>query len=346
MSLKICYIISTTNNCGPVNVLLSIIKGIRYQFKNVEISILVLKKDNNTKSKKQDFLNQGVEIVKVDSIFQLVNYINKNKFDVIHSHGILPDTINYLVKNLNKALNITTLHNYPFEDYVLTYGKVKGYLMARWQTFLAKKLDAIACSRSIQQKMLKHDVEVHYIQNGVHFQENECFITNQYKNFIYIGEINKRKNVKFLLEYFMMHPEYIFTIIGDGSQFDILKEKTKSFHNIKWLGRQENVISYLNEADVFISASLSEGMPMAILESLSCGKPNILSDILSHKEIYDDMTNGIWLFKNNSIESLHQAISDYTGSYIDSKKIYDEAEKKFSEQRMANKYYEYYTNRI
>lgn len=349
MSLKICYIINTTNNCGPVNVLLSLVRGIKQQFKENEISIIVLKDDNSTSSKKKDFLNQGIEIIKINSIPELLRYIKKKNFDIIHSHGLIPDTINFLLKTFHisvNSLNVTTLHNYPFEDYILTYGKLKGYLMAQWQNFLARKLEGIACSKSIKQKMLVHGTNVYYIQNGVPFPKNISFNKNKYKNFIFIGEINKRKNVEFLLEYFMDHTEYIFTILGDGPDYSGLKNMTQDYNNIMWLGRKENIIPYLKKSDVFISSSLSEGMPMAILEALSYGKPVILSDILSHKEIYDEIHDGIWLFKNNSIESLETTINNYYCSFIDSKLIYEESKEKFSEQMMANKYYKYYMSKL
>lgn len=48
---------------------------------------------------------------------------------------------------------------------------------------------------------------------------------------------------------------------------------------------REKVYEHLFHADVFVSTSLVEGLPVAVLEAMACGCPVILSDIPSHREI-------------------------------------------------------------
>ena len=54
-------------------------------------------------------------------------------------------------------------------------------------------------------------------------------------------------------------------------------------------GFSPDVVSWLQAADLFVSASRSEGMPLAVLEALSCGCPALLSDIAPHCEIAEDV---------------------------------------------------------
>ena len=55
--------------------------------------------------------------------------------------------------------------------------------------------------------------------------------------------------------------------------------------NVTFHGFSPDVVPWLQAADLFVSASRSEGMPLAVLEALSCGCPALLSDIAPHREI-------------------------------------------------------------
>ena len=48
---------------------------------------------------------------------------------------------------------------------------------------------------------------------------------------------------------------------------------------------REDVGTYYGAADVFLSASRTEGMPYAVLEAASCGLPLVLSDIEPHRQL-------------------------------------------------------------
>jgi glycosyltransferase involved in cell wall biosynthesis len=48
---------------------------------------------------------------------------------------------------------------------------------------------------------------------------------------------------------------------------------------------RDHVFERFVEADVFVSASWGEGLPVAVLEAMACRRPVILSDIPPHREI-------------------------------------------------------------
>ena len=56
------------------------------------------------------------------------------------------------------------------------------------------------------------------------------------------------------------------------------------------LGNVENVFDYLNASDIYLSTSLYEGFPIAILEAMSSELPIIASDVIGNTDtiIHDE----------------------------------------------------------
>jgi len=75
------------------------------------------------------------------------------------------------------------------------------------------------------------------------------------------------------------------------------------------LGFVDNVADYLRAADIFVSASLTEGCPNAVMEAMACGLPVILSDIPPHREILSFNEKAGLLFTAGDTESLANAMS-------------------------------------
>jgi glycosyltransferase involved in cell wall biosynthesis len=79
--------------------------------------------------------------------------------------------------------------------------------------------------------------------------------------------------VEIALEILRKCPETHFLLVGDGEWRErILKQiensgKGKHFH---WVGVQKNVIPYLSIMDIYLISSEFEGLPIAMLEAMSC----------------------------------------------------------------------------
>ena len=112
---------------------------------------------------------------------------------------------------------------------------------------------------------------------------------------IYVGRISRIKNVLCLLKAFIHIKDKIthnLVIIGkDESQ--IMPEALEMLKSgnidsrvvfIKHLNKNELQFA-LKGADLFLSASLSEGFGMPAIEAMACGVPCILSDIDAFREI-------------------------------------------------------------
>ena len=346
--MNICYIITTTNKCGPVNVLYNLVGNLNLQ--KIKPVILTLKEDDCKKSRRKEFEDLGVQVVQFNpekQMKEIFDFIAKKQIDIVHSHGIIPDLINKRIsKKFSSIECMTTLHNYPVEDYLMTHGRIKGSLMVVLQLFAISKLHKVACSKTVQEKFRKNlHVNTYAIENGVNYPlEDEIKDdSNDYPVFLYLGEINRRKDVKFLVDVFSKHPEYKLWIVGGGKgpYYEDVKVRVKNVNNIIMWGRTNTPDKFYKKADYLISASCSEGLPMMALEALSYGLPVVLSNIPSHREVLIDSSWGN-LYKLNSIQSLEDTLSSVTASPFNGEMIYKTSKEKFSSKVMANNYTDFY----
>ncbi|MBD2199680.1 MULTISPECIES: glycosyltransferase family 4 protein [Calothrix] len=111
---------------------------------------------------------------------------------------------------------------------------------------------------------------------------------------ISIGRLIKVKNPLCLLSIFEKISDRTIhlLLIGDGAMKStfIAEMTNRQLENrIKMTGliAREAVYQHLANADLFVSTSWLEGLPVAVLEAISCGCPVILSDIPPHREIAD-----------------------------------------------------------
>lgn len=78
--------------------------------------------------------------------------------------------------------------------------------------------------------------------------------------------------------------------VGDGDLRDRIEQEADHLEisgRVMFTGlvERDEVYRRVAGADVFISASHGEGLPLAVLEAMSCGRPVIVSDIPPHREI-------------------------------------------------------------
>ena len=297
--VKIAFVTSYIKNNGPGRVIQNIIDNL--DLKEFEISIITLF-DKNDSTVVERFKTKGIifydckGISNTRSIFQnakeFTDIFEKCNFDIIHSHGIVPDI---LCSRLNKEVNrISTVHCNVFEDYKYRFGMIKGVFLAYSHIKALKKLELVTCcSKSVYDALRSYNItNINYIHNGINepsshskITRNDLSIPKDAKVFIYTGSLSKRKNIQHLIHLFNTYhnnDEYLL-ILGRGQKEKTCKRIADS--HVRFLGFQKDPIMFMNISDIYISSSKSEGFSIAVLEALFCGLGLFLSDIPSHKEV-------------------------------------------------------------
>jgi glycosyltransferase involved in cell wall biosynthesis len=92
-------------------------------------------------------------------------------------------------------------------------------------------------------------------------------------------------------------PGVSLDIIGDGPLRSTLEDHALALglgDRVRFMGRRTDVARRLDELDLFVTASRSEGLPLAALEAMVAGCPIACSDIPAHREILEDGVSALF----------------------------------------------------
>jgi glycosyltransferase involved in cell wall biosynthesis len=97
---------------------------------------------------------------------------------------------------------------------------------------------------------------------------------------------------------------------------------------------REKVFEYLHQADLFISTSRGEGLPIAVLEAMICRCPVILSDIPPHREIAEG-ADFIPLVKPDDVAGFAREIKKFREMTVSDRAMIGQKCRKLVEDRFS-----------
>ena len=311
---KILYVVSTLSKTGPTFVLSNIVKYLdRDKF---EPTILTLSPEpkNTMSTHFKDALRVKVESLNLSRFRGIVEatpgvrrHVKMNGIELIHTHGLRPD---WVVQNI-KVPRVSTLHNYPYFDYTMLFGKIPGTIVAAVHLRCLKKIDhPVVVSQAVSAMLRERNhYEIGFVRNGVDIAKSECLekhslrdklgIGKQAKVLISVGSLSNRKDPITVITAFQKAnlSDAILLFLGDGDSRGKCESVANGNPNIRFMGNVDNVQEYLCVSDYFLSASVAEGLPNSVLEAMASGLPCLLSDIPPHREIHDIDPESSLLFK-------------------------------------------------
>ncbi|NYZ75453.1 glycosyltransferase family 4 protein [Candidatus Micrarchaeota archaeon] len=153
----------------------------------------------------------------------------------------------------------------------------------------------------------------------------------------FVGRLSKVKGVDYLLQAFKKSGKNsVLLIAGDGPERSRLEALAKKLglNNVFFLGHRTDTPAILAASDVFVLPSLSEGVPVSLLEAMASGCAPIVTDIgLPVEKGVDSL-----VVKPRDAESLAEALKQLCGSVKLRSRISQNALKnsrKFSSEKMA-----------
>lgn len=312
----------------------------------------------NTPKNFKDLFNKNVKFIKwktaqremkplkdIKALWELYTILkNIDDIDIIHLHsskaGFLGRIVSFFLGKSKKT--IYTPHAISFLRLDVSPKKRKIFIwMEKFASLFGGKI--VACSQSEKEAIEEQGIRnVTFINNGIKpLQVGKKINTSNKITIISVGRLSIQKNPKLfndIASEFIDNPNIQFIWCGDGE----LKSELTS-PNIKctgWIERKE-LEKYLSNADIYLSTSLWEGLPLSVLEAMSIGLPVVLSDCVGNRDL---VKNNGFLY-NNKLEAVKiiNSFKENSRNLIfkgkESKEMFF---KKFELNIMGNLYYSLY----
>ena len=128
---------------------------------------------------------------------------------------------------------------------------------------------------------------------------------------LFVGELSGRKNQIFLIRAMKKLADEGMPIrlllVGEGSERQNLEEEIRAQfleEHVFLVGSATPVTPYLAAADLYVSASISEGLPFNIMEAMSVGLPIVASNVKGQSDLLDKSM----LYPLNDVEAFCRAV--------------------------------------
>ena len=247
-----------------------------------------------------------------------------NRINLIHTHMADAASLGWLVaRNLNLPLVIS----HHGHDILLKCNPVCRCVYFVLLSFAARYAAMnVAVSPSVAERVRKllrlNESSVQIISNGVRIPEDaELEKRHDRKDgdhaslvLVTVGRLVSLKGqhqlihaVAQLVNHFA---EIQLYIVGDGDRAKALMQlavNDQVIDHIVFTGAVGNVTEYLAKADIYVSGSQSEGMPVSILEAMACRLPVVASDIPGNRSVVMPDETGL-LFELNNVDNLVENI--------------------------------------
>lgn len=266
----------------------------------------------------------------LDACKQLKKLLDEEHYDLIHCHTPMGGVVARLAAGsarnrgtkviytahgfhfFNGAPLVNWLVYYPIErllahktDLLLTMNQ-EDYNRAK--TFKAKRVEMVnGVGMDLSRFSVAEPEEKQAVRKTLGLNEGDTFA-------ISVAQLIKRKNHTVLIDavHKLQDPNFHLFILGDGIQEQELREKIHAMgmaHQIYLLGFRNDVYRLCRAADLFLFASLQEGLPVAIMEAMACGLPIIASNIRGNVDLIDPEMGG-WLVDPEDAAGFAEAIKD------------------------------------
>jgi len=339
--MKIAFILPSLEMKGPIVYVYYLIQGLKTKVENIEIFYF----------KDIIELEMGVPISKI----HFLQKVSFDQFDIVHSHGAIPDL--YAFKSDIRNKWVSTMHDMYREQLQLTHNFLYAQLVINIWSFALRRIKNMVVFSEVLEKYYRQsfgDKNYRIIPTGVP-HKNLLDVENKDRNLLIqlaekytilgsSGLLTKRKGYKQLIDFLRYNDNYVVVITGDGEEYENLKMYA-SEHGVEdrffLLGFKKNSIDYLRYYHIFVLPSYAEGLPLSLLEAISQKLPIVCSNLDIYSDYFNDDDVAFFELENpKSLENaIHRVNCDLEYFKRRSAEIYT---KKFSLEVMAYNYLTYY----
>jgi len=272
--------------------------------------------DPNVIKHQIDFIRNPFSIGNIKAMKQLEGLFDKIYFDLIHCQSPSGGAITRLAarKTRRKGTKVLyTAHGFhffkgaPFKNWLIYYNIEKWLGCFTDCIITINREDYIAAKNRLKIKDVRYIPGVGIDLNKFVPQtlEKKKELRKQYGYseddfiLIYVAEMSYRKHQDLLIKVVNVLKDKIpnikLLLVGDGGLIEDYKRQVRNLsleNNIYFLGYRKDVPNLMTLADVAVSSSRQEGLPVNVMEAMAIGLPLVVTDCRGNRDLVINGKNG------------------------------------------------------
>ena len=363
--MKILHLISSRGLYGAERVALDLSKGLKRN--GHESTIGVIRNSHNPHVEVADEARKnaiGTVIFPCEAkldvrlIFRIREYAKRNHISLMHCHGYKSNFYGLFAIPKNIPI-VTTNHNWLASHWRLRAYRRFDSLLIRYFTRI------IAVSEGVREEMLRYGVpgeKIRVIDNGIDLTRfsdtispatirEEFGIKKGVTVIGTVGNLGAEKGHVYLLqaakEIVNSAESVKFIFVGDGPLRAYLENEASELgigDSVIFTGFRTDIPNLLSTMDIFVLPSVTEGLPMVLLEAMAAKKVIVATRVGAISKVVNN--GGGILVEPRDVAGLQNAILSLLESEENRQKYasagYDTVRTHFSSERMSLEYIDLY----
>ena len=305
---NVLHLCESSETGGAESVLIRLVEGLD---KNRYRSVVCLLSDGWLKVELEKRRIETVVIPQPHSfdvrwLFQAFRLLKEHHIHVMHSHEFATNVYAALLSMVTGVPVVATAHG-------------KNYYGDKWRRraayrFTARHSAMVAVSNDLKRFLTERigipPRDIRVVHNGIDLRHYSVNVANAdiradlgigtgQRVIGTVGNLFAVKGQTYLLRackaVASAYPNFVLLVAGEGEQLGPLQEEASDLGiagNVRFLGFRDDVPSLLQAMEVFVLPSLSEGLPLSILEALALEKPVVATNVGGIPEIVQDGLTG------------------------------------------------------
>lgn len=294
---------------------------------------------------------------------RILKWAQENNYNLLHSHGFKFNVLLGMYPESIRLIPMTaTLHGYVHAP---RFSKM--WLYESLDRFAIRRMNGVALVGEAMKKEFPGKLSSGHtvvIPNGLDISEvqelSSAPLDEPFKSFIDthepvilgVGRLSREKGFDRLIsafsEFRKSFPNSGLVIVGEGKyrqQFEVLADELGVKDDVLMPGYYSKVPAMLRHSKVLVMPSLTEGLPITLLEAMSLKTPVVASAVGEIPKVLGDGQGGILLSDVGPAtisKAIEKSVTDIELSSRKAEWGYGEVSKNYSSEAMADKYLAFY----